>query len=102
MSIPVHREGDLRQCGATTVVEGQSTVFANNMLVSVKDDPDSHGTGELLADNNDGTVFIGGKEVVLKDSNAKPDNVWKRKQKSSRRKHKNPYAATASPNVYAC
>lgn len=25
--LPVHRHGDLRQCGATTVVTGQSTVF---------------------------------------------------------------------------
>ena len=29
MSIPIHRDTDSRVCGATTVVENQSSVFAN-------------------------------------------------------------------------
>lgn len=49
MTIPIHRDTDSRTCGATTVVSGQSTVFANNLLVSVDGDPNSHGGGALGA-----------------------------------------------------
>jgi hypothetical protein len=49
MTIPVHRDTDSRACGATTVVEGNSTVYANLLLVSVSGDPNSHGYGNLGA-----------------------------------------------------
>ena len=49
---PVHRNGDARVCGASTVVSGQTTVFANNVLVSVNGDPNSHSAGNLVADTN--------------------------------------------------
>lgn len=49
MTIPIHRHTDSRTCGATTIVSGQSTVFANNLLVSVDGDPNSDGGGALAA-----------------------------------------------------
>lgn len=45
----IHRQTDLRKCGASTIVAGNSTVFANNLLVSVNGDPDTHGGGNLIA-----------------------------------------------------
>ena len=45
----VHRDGDGRICGATTIVSGNSTVYANNKLVAVNGDPNSHGGGGLIA-----------------------------------------------------
>jgi hypothetical protein len=42
MSIPVHRDTDSRVCGATTVVENQSSVFANGLLIATFGDPNSH------------------------------------------------------------
>lgn len=50
-SLPIHRDGDLRLCGAKTKVVGQATVFANLLLVSVDKDPCTHGEGELTAKN---------------------------------------------------
>ncbi len=69
MTIPIHRDTDPRVCGATTVVENQSTVYANGLLVAVDGDPNSHGAGNLIADCNN--VFINGKEVV----NHSPDDA---------------------------
>ena len=73
MNVPVHRHTDDRTCGATTTVVGQGTVYANNLLVSVQGDPNTHGGGNLGATVNDGTVFINGKKVVLQGSSASPD-----------------------------
>ena len=52
MTIPVHRDTDARICGAATTVAGNSDVFANNLLVSVNGDPNTHGGGELIAHSN--------------------------------------------------
>lgn len=49
MTIPVHRDTDARICGAGTVVAGNSTVYANKLLVSVDGDPNDHGGGALGA-----------------------------------------------------
>ena len=62
MSVPIHRNTDGRACGATTTVIGQNNVFANNLLVSVDGDPNTHGGGELSAANN--KVYINNKLVV--------------------------------------
>jgi uncharacterized Zn-binding protein involved in type VI secretion len=43
MTNKVHRNGDSRACGASTTVTGQSTVYVNNKLVAVQNDPNSHG-----------------------------------------------------------
>lgn len=69
----VHRNSDSRSCGASTTVTGQSTVYVNGLLVSVKDDPNTHGDGGLNASVNPGTIFVNGKEMVLQGSTAKPD-----------------------------
>lgn len=53
---PAHRQGDKRQCGANTIVVGQSTVFINNYLASVDGDPNSHRMGNLIAHCNN--VYI--------------------------------------------
>ena len=58
----VHRHGDARVCGATTIVLGQSTVYANGLLVSVNGDINTHGAGALIAGSNN--VFAEGKAVV--------------------------------------
>lgn len=85
----VHRDTDARNCGAKTTVVGNSTVFVNNLLCSVKDDTNTHIRGELLADVNPGTIFVEGKLMVLKGSNSKPDLL-----------HINPKADQGSPDVF--
>lgn len=98
MSIAVHRNTDSRSCGARTNVAGNRNVFANNLLVSVKDDPNSHGGGSLKADNNDGTVFVNNRLVVLLGSSASPDSLCP----IPGGPHCNPKSSSASPNVFAC
>lgn len=71
----VHRNGDSRACGATTVVSGQSSVYVNDKLVAVETDPNSHGAGGLNASINPGTVFIEGKEMVVNGSSAAADSL---------------------------
>ena len=44
-------------------------------LISVFGDINTHGAGELLASNNTGKVFIGGKKVVYINSDASPDDL---------------------------
>jgi hypothetical protein len=58
----IHRNTDPRSCGATTIVSGQTTVHANNLLVSVNGDNNSHGGGALAAANNN--VYANNKLVV--------------------------------------
>tara|TARA_B100001778_G_scaffold52674_1_gene39824 strand:+ start:7045 stop:7338 length:294 start_codon:yes stop_codon:yes gene_type:complete len=64
-----HRDTDPRTCGATTIVEGQSTVFINSLLQSVNGDPNTHGAGNLIAACKN--VFVGGILCV----NHTPDNA---------------------------
>ena len=73
MAIAIHRDTDSRACGATTVVSGQGTVFANGLLVSVDADPNSHGAGALTAACNQ--VFVNGKMVVIVGNSAAPDSL---------------------------
>jgi len=58
-----HRHGDARVCGATTVVQGQGTVFVNGQLWAVKDDINTHGEGKLIPSGT--TVFVEGKSVIV-------------------------------------
>jgi len=60
---PVHRHGDGRTCGATTVVSGQTTVKVNGKLWAVEGDGNSHGGGALSASGS--TVKIGGIKVIV-------------------------------------
>lgn len=58
-----HRDGDLRVCGAATIVAGQSTVFVNGKLWAVDGDPNDHGEGNLIHTGT--TIFIEGKPVIV-------------------------------------
>lgn len=58
-----HRHDDKRQCDATTIVTGQSTVFVNGKLWAVEGDKNSHGEGGLIPTET--TVKIEGKPVIV-------------------------------------
>jgi hypothetical protein len=58
---PIHRHGDSRACGATTVAT-QDTVKAGGEFVAVNADPNTHGGGAINASGTK-NVFIGGKLV---------------------------------------
>ena len=98
MSISVHRNKDARNCGASTVVSGQNNVYVNGQLASVKGDPNTHGGGALGATNNDGTVFVNGKPLVLLGSSAAPDSLCP----IPGGPHCNPKSSEASSDVFAC
>lgn len=65
----IHRDTDSRSCGASTVVVGQGTVYANSLLVSVDGDPNTDGGGSLSASCKN--VFINGIMIV----NHSPDSA---------------------------
>ena len=57
----VHRHDDARVCGATTIATDHK-VFANNKLIAVNGDVNSHGGGALVAGSNND--YCGGILVV--------------------------------------
>lgn len=67
----VHRNTDARSCGAETTVSLQSTVYANDKLVAVHGDPNSHGDGGLIASGS--TVFVEDKLIIIEGDSANPD-----------------------------
>jgi hypothetical protein len=76
-------------------VQGQNNVFANDLLVSVDQDPNTHGAGNLNAANNN--VFINNKLVVNHTpEDAEPDNLCPPLGGS----HCNPVTDGGSPNVF--
>ena len=93
MTIPVHRDTDSRVCGASTTVAGNTTVFANNLLVSVDSDPNSHGGGSLSATSN--AVFANNQLVVHNaPDSASPDALCPIPP------HCGPDTSQGSPNVF--
>jgi hypothetical protein len=94
----VHRDTDSRACGASTSVAGQSSVYVNNLRVSVQGDPNTHGGGSLDASVNNGTVFVENKLMVLLGSSASPDLLCPPLGGA----HCAPSATGGSPNVFAC
>jgi len=93
MTIPVHRDTDARICGASTIVQGQTNVYANNLLIAVDRDPNSHGGGELKAANNN--VFINNKLIVNHSpEDAAPDGLCPIPP------HCNPKTDQGSPDVF--
>jgi len=68
-----HRDGDLRSCGATTTVIGQSFVKINGHLWAVLGDTETHGDGQLI--NSQSYVKINGIPVILVNDNASPDDL---------------------------
>tara|TARA_B100001559_G_C16446158_1_gene596857 strand:- start:410 stop:697 length:288 start_codon:yes stop_codon:yes gene_type:complete len=88
----VHRDTDGRSCGATTTVSGQGKVYANNLLVSVDGDPNTHGGGNLIAGSKQ--VFINNLLVVNHTPDqANPDSICPIPP------HCNPETAGGSPDV---
>lgn len=73
MTEPVHRDTDSRTCGASTTVSLQPNVFANNLLVAVNGDPNSHGDGGLIAGANN--VFANNILVVRIVDGANADSL---------------------------
>jgi uncharacterized Zn-binding protein involved in type VI secretion len=91
----VHRHSDERACGATTVVSGNGTVYANNLLVSVNGDPNTHGDGTLIAGSN--RVFVQGIAVVNNSADgSNPDALCIPLGGA----HCAPVTAGGSPNVF--
>lgn len=91
----VHRNGDSRACGASTVVTGNRNVYCNGKLVSVDNDPNSHGGGNLNASCNN--VYVNGKLVVNNTpDSAAPDSLCEPLGGA----HCNPYTTQGSPNVF--
>ena len=75
MPFMAHRNGDPRTCGATTVVNNQSSVYVNNELWAVKDSVNSHGNGQLL-NSTGSTIIIENKEVIVHGpDHAQPDDL---------------------------
>lgn len=68
-----HVNGQLRSCGATTIVSGQTFVKIAGDLWAVQDDQNSHGAGGLIATKT--FVKIGGKAVIVNGDSAQPDNL---------------------------
>lgn len=58
-----HRQDDLRACGATTEVIGQSSVTIHGKLWAVEGDICSHKGGNLLHSVN--SVTINGKPIIV-------------------------------------
>jgi len=61
--VDVHRNGDSRACGATTVVSGQGFVYVDGELWAVEGDPNSHGAGTLSA-GQIAAIYINGIRVI--------------------------------------
>ena len=70
----IHRDGDKRVCGATTVASGQSTVYLDTKLIAVEGDKNSHGNGGLIA-NEGATVFIDNKKIIVHPASANKDDL---------------------------
>jgi len=92
----IHRQGDSRTCGASTITT-QTTVRANGRFISVNNDPNSHGGGNLRATETVGKVRIGGIAVILSGDPSGPDALCP----IPGGPHCAPAAASASPNVRA-
>jgi uncharacterized Zn-binding protein involved in type VI secretion len=73
MSAISHRNGDSRNCGATTVVRSQSFVTVDGQLWAVNGDPNTHGDGDLITSNP--WLTISGLGVIVVGDSADPDDA---------------------------
>jgi uncharacterized Zn-binding protein involved in type VI secretion len=69
----IHRQDDSRACGATTIVTGQSTVFAGGKLISVDGDQNTDGGGALSTSH--GSITINGKGIIVVGDSAALDDL---------------------------
>ena len=90
----VHRNTDSRSCGASTVSSQGRNVYVNNLLWSIDGDPNSHGSGSLIAATNN--VFIGGTAVCNNNDSAAPDALCP----TAGGNHCAPSAVGGSSNVF--
>lgn len=92
----VHRDGDSRTCGASTVAQGQSTVYVNGKLCAVSGDPNTHGAGNLIPSSS--TVYVGGLLIIVNSpDSASPDALCPTLAGA----HCAPSTSEGSPNVNA-
>lgn len=70
----IHRDGDLRICGATTMVTHQASVYLNGRLVAVEGDECTHGNGALISTSNT-EFYVEGKKVIVVGDYAFPDTL---------------------------
>lgn len=92
----VHRDTDLRICGAATIVVGQSTVFVNNLLWAVDFDIDTHcNAGPLKPITAPRNVYVENKLVICAPGDAfySPDYLGCFLPHS-------PFPVGGSPNTY--
>ncbi|TCR60933.1 hypothetical protein [Bosea sp. BK604] len=66
-----HRHGDVRNCGATTIVSGQGHVTVDGKLWAVEGDQNSHGGGALITSH--AWLTINGRGVIVVGDHAAPD-----------------------------
>lgn len=92
----VHRDTDLRTCGAQTIAVCKD-VRVNGKFISTLNDPNNHKAGNLIATVTTGKVRANSKSVIILNDPAKPDGLCP----IPGGPHCNPKAASASPNVRA-
>lgn len=92
----IHRQGDSRTCGATTVTK-QTRVRANGRPISIEGDTNTHGAGSLKATETVGKVRINGIPVILEKDPSGSDNLCPPLGGA----HCAPNASSASPDVRA-
>lgn len=68
-----HRDGDARDCGATTVVTGQDFVTVDGMLWAVDMDENTDGGGALSTSH--GWLTISGKGIIVNGDTAAADDL---------------------------
>ena len=91
---PVHRDTDVRSCGALTISSQSKNVYVNGLLWAIEGDTETHGDGQLIASVKN--IFIGGKRIIIKGDSAAPDDVCP----VAGGAHCDPIAVGASPNVF--
>jgi len=96
----VHRQGDLRDCGATTIVNGQKFVYADGKLWAVDGDPNSHGGGNLIPSIVN-AIYINGKKVIVVGDQAEPDGLSPDPIDLGPSPHDDPFAASGDPTITA-
>ena len=69
----IHRNNDLRTCGATTIAT-QTFVTVAGQAIAVENDQNSHTGGGLIASKGS-FIKINNKSVIVVGDNANPDGL---------------------------
>ncbi len=98
--IPVHRIGDARICGATTVPASgtglERRVFVNGQIISLMGDTNTHLGGAITATTT--RTFVNGLPIARVGDDAAPDALCLLPL-GGILGHCNPKPTTGSPNV---